>query len=351
MLFDERPKTKREDLFDRDEELKKIIDNINKPLIVIKGIRRIGKTSLLQVALNQVKIPYIILDCRKLRENYSRQDIYTLISEGLKSRLDQIRDILARIKGIKIMGNSIEIKWKGKDYVSIADLFDHLNEKRIIIAIDEAQRLRGPLSNEIKDAIAHAYDYDRNITFILTGSEVGLLDDFIGIENVNSPLYGRYYYSIELERFDKDKSREFLERGFQEYNVKVSDVEEIVNLLDGIPGWLTFAGNQYVNGKGLEDVRREAINIALEELKNLIGKKAKTSQITASRYLNTLKCIAYDNDSWSKVLNCLQKEEGTIISSSVFFNIIENLEKYGIIKDYQFLDPIYKEASKLLKKV
>jgi len=91
-----------------------------------------------------------------------------------------------------------------KNFVSLSDFFDHLNERRLVIALDEAQKLRGPLSKEIKDAIAHSYDYNRNLTFILTGSEVGLLYDFIGIEDPKSPLYGRYYHEIKIERFNAE---------------------------------------------------------------------------------------------------------------------------------------------------
>ncbi|MBC7092259.1 MAG: ATP-binding protein [Nitrososphaeria archaeon] len=92
---------------------------------------------------------------------------------------------------IRVAGNEIEIKWKGKGALSLTSLFDHLNRRRIIIAFDEAQKLRGPRSNEILNAIAHSYDYNKNVTFIFTGSEVGLLYDFLKISDASSPLYGR----------------------------------------------------------------------------------------------------------------------------------------------------------------
>jgi predicted AAA+ superfamily ATPase len=48
-------KSRREELFGRDVELNLLHDNVNSPIIVIAGIRRIGKTSLLNVFLNEVK--------------------------------------------------------------------------------------------------------------------------------------------------------------------------------------------------------------------------------------------------------------------------------------------------------
>ena len=41
------------------------------------------------------------------------------------------------------MGNEIEFAWKGKDYISLSELFDELNAKKVIIAVDEAQLLEG----------------------------------------------------------------------------------------------------------------------------------------------------------------------------------------------------------------
>ncbi|QGA69052.1 AAA family ATPase [Sulfolobus sp. E11-6] len=352
MLFDERPKENREDLFDREKEIKEIMSNINRPLILITGVRRIGKTSVLKVALNELKIPYVIIDCRNLRPNYSRGDLYSLFSNALSSKLSTFLDVLSKIRGISILGNSVELKWKGREYVSLSDLFDHLNEKRIVIGIDEAQKLRGPLSNEIREAIAHAYDYDRNLTFILTGSEVGLLHDFLGVEDSRSPLYGRYYYEITLERFDKEKSQQFLRKGFEELSLKVEEsvIQDIIAMVDGIPGWLTFAGNQYFNNKDLKKVKDIAINVALNEINSLISIKNNVSTIVAKRYRTVLRCIAKGMNSWSKIVNCLQDEEGSTISSSVLSNILNTLEKLSIIdENYEFLDPVYKEASKMLR--
>ena len=136
------------------------------------------------------------------------------------------------------MGNAVEIRWKGREQVSIAELLDRLNEKRAVIAFDEAQRLRGPLSSEVLNALAHSYDFEHNITFILTGSEVGLLYDFISFEDPSSPLLGRYFYEVAIDRFSRGGSMEFLIRGFRELGIDVPRhlLEDFVELFDGIPG-------------------------------------------------------------------------------------------------------------------
>ncbi|HLI46642.1 MAG TPA: AAA family ATPase [Geobacterales bacterium] len=75
-LFDLRPKEKRSKLFDREEELSKILKTLNYPLpiITILGIRRIGKTSLLKTCLNELENPYLYIDARKFEiEGYSNK--------------------------------------------------------------------------------------------------------------------------------------------------------------------------------------------------------------------------------------------------------------------------------------
>jgi AAA+ ATPase superfamily predicted ATPase len=249
------------------------------------------------------------------------------------------------IRGLKVMGVEVEVSWRGSDSLSLVELFDRLNKRKVVIAIDEAQRLRGPRSSELKDAIAHAYDYDKNISFILTGSEVGLLYDFIGIEDTNSPLYGRYYVEVRLERLSREQSIDFLRKGFAQLNLKVSErvIEEAYEQFDGIPGWLTFFGNAYARGEAdIEKIKSMAVRTALEELRNMTRDNPK-------RYGLVLRAIAEGRKTWSQVKEYLEEKEGTTVSSSVLSNILRSLEDLSIIKNYEFLDPIYREASKLLQ--
>ncbi|MCG3109212.1 hypothetical protein L3N51_01502 [Metallosphaera sp. J1] len=350
LLFDERPKTERRDLFDRERELEELVNNLHRPLVVVTGVRRIGKTSTLMVALRESGLPFLVVDARKLRDNYSLGDLYALLSQALSSSLDRLKDVLSRVQGVGIMGNYVELSWKGKRYVSLGDLFDHLNEKRIIIAVDEAQRLRGPHSGEIKNAMAHAYDYDRNLTFVLTGSEVGLLHEFLGTEDEGSPLYSRYYHEVRLERFSREQSFQFLERGFSEAGMKVEEsvIEEMVEFFDGIPGWLTVAGNHYLSRRDLGEVKEMSVRLALNELRNLIESKARISEVTGRRYREVLKCVGEGANSWSKLERCVSEREGVALSSSVLSNVISQLEGMSVISGYQFLDPVYREAVKRL---
>jgi len=344
MLFDPRPKSRREELFDRREELEVLHANRDVPITIITGIRRIGKTSLLNVFLSELEVPSIVLDLRDLKSNYGVRDLYELLSRALSPRLHKLIELLRGISSIKIIGTEVQIRWRGRGSLTLSTLFDHLNKRRVVIAFDEAQKLRGPRSREVLEAVAHAYDYDENVTFVFTGSEAGLLYGFLGIDDPSSPLYGRYCLRLTLERFSKDVSAEFLRQGFKEVGLDVgsSVIEEAVEAFDGIPGWLTFFGNEYARGaRDLKVVKEMAVELALRELKNIVKERGK-------RMVLALKGIAEGADTWSKLKRFVEEREGTTISSSVLFNVVKSLEDLSIVKSYKFLDPIYEEAAKKL---
>jgi hypothetical protein len=69
-------------------------------------------------------------------------DLYRLIANALSSNLNKLIKTLSKIK--RILGNEVELAWRGKQYISLSELFDELKENRVVIAINEAQNLRGP---------------------------------------------------------------------------------------------------------------------------------------------------------------------------------------------------------------
>jgi AAA+ ATPase superfamily predicted ATPase len=123
----------------------------------------------------------------------------------------------------------------------------------------------------LQDAISYSYDYHRNISFILTGSEMGVLYGIL--KNPKNPLFGRAFININTRKLNREESINFLEKGFDELNIKISkeEVERVVNELDGIIGWLTYYGYQRMLGKeNFEEIKKDAIALAKQELENFI---------------------------------------------------------------------------------
>ena len=189
---------------------------------------------------------------------------------------------------------------------------------------------------------------------VLSGSEVGLLYDFLGVENPKAPLYGRYFKEIKLKPFTRGESVDFLEKGFGQYNVTVSEeiLGNAVEKLDGIVGWLVYFGLKYIERKGGEgivgEIVEEAGRLSLVEFMRFIKKHVPADR----RILETAKAIARGQNTWTKIKSYLERVEKrsipdmtlnrtlkTLLKSSYIDRIVEGRNIY-----YTITDPTLKHA-------
>ncbi|QDA31778.1 ATP-binding protein [Thermococcus indicus] len=361
MYFDERPKARREDLYDRERELEDILNSINsrKPLILLKGIRRLGKTSLLRVALNEAKLPHVIVDLRGVNPN-SRRDLYLRFQAALNEYLLKNAPLLKRLKdkirlidGVRISGVGVSLSWKNPE--TLYSLVSALESEGFLIAFDEVQEIRGPAGKGLASLIAHFYDYGET-SFILTGSEIGLLYEFIGIEDPTAPLYGRVFHEIELSRFSREQSIDFLRKGFEQAGIEAPSeiLEDAVNRLDGIVGWLvkfgTISLREGLSKKTVDIVLEEASKMALGELDRFLEKRP----LARKRYLTVLHAIARGRNTWSELKRELEKAEKREITDATLARLLDALLKASFIEKrvngrnitYHIADPVLEFALK-----
>lgn len=363
MLFDPRPKERRNELFNREEELSSLERFVKSgsPLILSLGIRRIGKTSLVKVFISESKHPAIYVDVRKLSEyGYSKTGLYSILSREftrIKGRFAEVVEYLKHIKGVVIGEYGVVFDWKSRE-LSISSILESMNDYAedkgvvFLVVIDEAQDLRflrGYRRLNFRQILAYSYDNLRNVKFILTGSEVGLLYKFLGFDEYSSSLYGRVHDEVVIERFSREKSAEFLEAGFSEAGINVSSevLEKVVDTLDGIPGWLSFYGYEAVK-RGKVDILNEvlvkAVNLALSELRKLTE--------LSKNYRYVLRAVAMGFKSWATIRKAVEAWTGRYLSDETLRRCLVKLANMSILakedNEYRFLDPIYKEASKQL---
>lgn len=339
-LFDLRPKARREELFDRERELEELHKAAERghPLVALLGIRRIGKTSVLKTFLGEVDGIHV-----DMRGVVKRIDLEVRVADALSESVGRLRKFLEGIRGVSVAGVSVEVRWRGRDSVSLAGLLEELDRRveRFVVALDEVQSARPPVSFELRNLIAYAYDNLERITFVVAGSEIGMLLDFLKLEDPSLPLYGRHVHEITVERFSREQSMEFLRRGFREEGVEAPEdvIEEALGLFDGIVGWLVLFGRMYSDGvRDFERLRRTAIELALDELSKL-----------SAREKIVLKAVAHGCKSWGQIRAYVAERFGVVLPKATLSRIIEKLEKLSIIREYEFLDPVYKDAAKELR--
>jgi len=352
MLFSPYPKTKREELFDRERELREFKSAIERGerLILLLGLRRLGKSSLLNVALGELPNPSIKIDVRKTYSEFSSVNRYVIgkmllsAMSGKHRIIEEARVFLERVKGISVSGVRVEITSKG---FSITELLEALNDYgeragRIIIAFDEAQYLRFGGATKYDGILAYAIDNLENLSFVLTGSEVGLLFDFLKFNDPNAPLFGRYHHDIALDRFSRELSMEFLRKGFEGAGVEVSEreIENAVEELDGIVGWLTLYGYVRVTrGRGHEETIREVFR----EAKSVVNSELSKLFAYSPRYKVMLKAISLGYSRWKDIKDYLTLKLG-YVNDSNFSALLENLVKSGYVEKrnekYRISDPV-----------
>jgi len=344
MLFSSTPKATREELFDREEELSELEKLLNiYPIVVVTGLRRVGKSSLIRVYLNEHENYFMSIDVRKLYEmsfgNISSLHLTRLIGEELNkiSKIEKLSSFLRKIRGISIHGSSVEIDAK---QFELSDMFEKLeafaakNNKNFIVFFDEAQYLkfygaRG--GEEIRMLLAYSYDNLPHVRFIFTGSEVGMLHDFLKFEDPDSPLYGRAMGFLTVKPFSFELSLEFLRKGFEELEEKIDfDLSEVVKQLDGIVGYLVLFGLKYMTMKNKDKALQEVFST----MSVLFEKELSEITKRSPRYMTVLKSIAIGINTWTGLKNVLHAK-GDFVSNSRLFSVLETLQKLSLVEKFQ----------------
>jgi len=352
LYFDPRPKTRREDLFNRDEELRLLSEALNyASIIAITGLRRTGKTSFMNVALVESDCPYISLDLRGLPYNPARTEIIRRLETAF-NRINQkwytsFTDAIKHVKGVNILGSTISLDWSRKG-VDLTEVFDKIDVwareqgKQFLVAFDEIQLIRG--EKGIPRLFAHITDVNRNVTLIVTGSEIGLLFEFLGFDNPDSPLYGRHYTEIKMRNFKPEEAKAFLKAGFKQIQLSPSTevIEYAIEKLDGIVGWLTLFGAKC---RDYNKCNKDIIDEVIKEGGKLARAEALKLVKFSHRYGIILNFLAkVRTASWTQIKATLEAHEHHSLPNSTIADLLSKLLKTSLIlkrnSEYAIADPI-----------
>ncbi|MFP3205722.1 MAG: ATP-binding protein [Metallosphaera yellowstonensis] len=283
--------------FGRDEEIRTLIGLVkNGQPVSLIGPRRIGKTSIILASLSRSSLPYVLFSAEEFIKNergfnfqeflsayVSKVTNLALSLAGLKfqftektrSYLKQLRELIG---GVKIYLNMPEIsalidiildkaergKELDEEFNRVLDLpqifAERLGIERLIIAIDEFQYLKYAKQSlpEIFHLMRSKWQFQRNVSYLISGSAVGMLKEIVS--GKEQPFY-QFFYSMKVNPFNRETSRNFLKKGFETEGINVSDheIEAAVDYVDGFPAWLNLVGIKAV-------IERRSIRQILEDL-------------------------------------------------------------------------------------
>jgi AAA+ ATPase superfamily predicted ATPase len=363
MYFDVFPKCSREDLFGREKELdalQRLVDRV--PLILVLGLRRTGKTSLVRTFLAESNRPHLLLDLRELEgtRGLGKRELTEFFLRGLNEFLREnerwkssILHFFGRIRGIKIGPVGFEIEPASS--LSLPEVFDAFDEFcsergiRGVFVLDEAQELAKFKFIDFRSLLSHAYDYHNHTTFILTGSKIGLLYRFLMLEDPESPLYGRHVERIELGRLSMEEAHRFMEEGFKQAKMVPPPglIERAVTELDGIIGWLTNVGAKCLrkcDPEAVDEVVKEGMELVLAELGHFLSMRQ-----AARAYICILRLAAMEGGArWSTIKEQLERTLQKKIYDKNLSQMLEALCDAGFLwksnGQYSVSDPVLRRA-------
>ncbi|MCP8320563.1 MAG: ATP-binding protein, partial [archaeon] len=298
-LFDLNPKESPKELFAREKELDELIRLIEaRRWVAILGPRMVGKTSLIKVANVKLEDAGFKTVYVNLWGAQRTQGLLNALARGLNSSKglsQKIKDGIGRIEGVSLGLAGITISAPKKPMTTTWDLLNVIGREAedYVIELDEIQEL-AVISGHLLKILANIFNTYSNIAFVFTGSMFGLMKTLLE-PGPSSPLYGRSPAKIYLQPFKKEKATSFLRKGFQEYDAKINEniIEEVVEKLDGVPGWLTLYGNNVLVRKldhkdALNDTVSEGLKIVKDELEHYLEGRDRVGHISALKVAATV---------------------------------------------------------------
>lgn len=375
MYFDLRPKSRKEDLFNMEDEVKRLLLLLKGrraafPLIVVKGRRRTGKTSLIKTVLAMSRMPHVIIDGMAFSEmpRIKKRSFLRLLEQELNrcvreqaSWREKMLKILQGVRWIKVNSEPpwIHFEWDRPDWeLDILDLIQSFREvsartrTKFVLVLDEAQEFRRMVGLSLQRLLAHLYDHVQEIQMIVSGSQEGLLHEFLGTYDASSPLFGRGMVEVEVSELPREKALDFLRAGFNQAGLEVDDalLESAFRELGGTIGWLTLYGAKAVEAGGASDeilssTIETALKLEAREFSNFLKVRKRASR----RYIAIMKAVSrMEVASWTDLKRSLEVEEGKKIADNIFSNLLRELMKAGFVEKkgdvYLAADPIVRRV-------
>ena len=365
-LFLEEPKRSPEELFAMAEEAEKLAKiAIDNKLTVVKGYRRVGKSSLVRSMLNilfreKKCIPLYaeIVEVRTEEElaNHIQDDFkdtpdtlgvkpHRYIKKFYKRLEEELMKVTAKkttITGTIAPSPSIsagQTRSKELTQLKLWDLFRGVKKsaaqikKPVVIVLDEVQNIIEVTQHDqnfqirdFQELLRYLHGYP-DVHLVLTGSHSRLIPIVLGKKD-KEPFYGRYIVEREVSLFNETQAKEFLLKGFQQLNIKFEEkwAEDVVNALGGVVGVLATYGKKYK-----------------ERLENIVGEPPK------NLYFDVLKEVANEyEDAIKEDLKTFVKyttEEG--IEESLLFDAIKAVSMYKFENN---LDPSFNQVKEYVDK-
>lgn len=303
--------------FGREEEMKILRDaqvrseHVSAQLTILSGVRRVGKTTLVQHTFGIENILYFYISNKK------EEELCAIFTQEIEEKLH-----------LQVIGTLTRFEEVFRYVVEVA------KQRPITLFIDEFQEFKKVNSSVYAD-MQKIWDINKKeakLNLIVGGSARTMLLDLF--ENDSQPLYGRQTQLIRLEHFYPSELKEILAYYHADYSQ--DDLLALYSFTGGVALYVELLMD---NGAFTKDKMIETIicrgSIFLAEARNHIVEEFGRD---ADVYFSILSAIATGHLSRSQIEDVVGKEVGGYLA------VLENT--YGLIHKHQ---PLFAATTRTIR--
>ena len=265
---------------------------------------------------------------------------------------------LKKIRGVSIPAiGGLEFDFNNPPSINeILDKIAGWSKERFIIVVDEAQKLmdfKEKQKMDFLETIAASYDNykHKNLVYLLTGSEVGLLKEL-----ESESIKPRTTKSIFVKPFKPEMAKKFLETAAKQIKLVMDEnaIDSAVTKLDGVAGRLVDLGH---NAKSTGKMNDAAIEETLKKGVTRVTEDELTALKNASSvYIDILSAMSLVGDKTN--LTGLQeqlKKTRQSITAEKLKTATQDLADWGYLENenglYAIVNPIIKTTLLLRSRI
>ena len=323
--------------FHREEyrELQHLVKN-KTPFIVILGERGIAKTAIMKKLLENHLGIYIDLikysNKKNLKRSYFTEQILNQLATRKSLHHNKIRCIVDK---------NAYASLPDSDFGSfrIAELFQNLDElamdqnKEFVLAIDDVKILSKFQHLNFEDLFAYIIDNCKNTSIVLSSDNEKTIRDVFHLDDLDAPLFGRVYETIQLNQIPVDKLFNTLRNSINNFDQNVAP-----NLLKLIE----TTSHTFDNVLLLVNELRHLPKIDTHSIKSLFEKQSKIqhdefeqfllNRVARNKYEKIISFLSKQEYSWTQIKDFLELDLGEKLYDKNFSELLTHLEKNDFIK-------------------
>lgn len=217
----------------RDEAMRLLSFLTNQQNVVLSSVRRMGKTKLVDFAIEQSEIAenYITISIDILQTNNLSEFVFTLghaVFDRVARRSDRLMKLFtAMMKSVQASFGFDPVQGTPTFDIRLGDLttpvytldeiFQYIDkaDKRCLVIIDEFQQITNYPEKNVEATLRTFMQRTRNANFVFAGSQRRIMSEMFGSEK--RPFYNSAR-EIDLEPIPLDVYTQFAQQNFQRHN-------------------------------------------------------------------------------------------------------------------------------------